>query len=378
MSKHISKILEEGIENLSEDQLQELASEIEVEDFLGLDEEIQEAIKLLMSEEKIQEVTAAADTLKPQGAPGQSKAEMLSTFTDLMSQLGKEDLSKWMNDAIAQSKKGADGVPSGNAAKNKQSVAMKENVEEMFSGEDNLSEEFKDRATTILEAVVNTEIIKEQTRLQEEYEAAEQELKEAFDESLQEQANEIFESVTDSLNSYLDHIVESWLDENEVAIESTVRTELAESFISGLHNLFAENYVNVPDEEVDVIGEMKAQIDYLTDKLNEVSDEKIRLESFVSEANKNSILDEISEGLAETEVEKLRSLSEGIEYIDEDSYANKLNILKEAFFKSSNGQKQTGLITEEIDGTDTESLDEGHQVDGDMLKYVQAISKTIK
>lgn len=377
MSKDFSKILEEGLENLSEEQLQEVATDIEAEDFLSLDEEIQEAIKLLMSEEKIEEITAAADTLKPKGAPGQSKAEMLSTFTSLMAQLGKEDLSKWMNDAIEQSKKGADGVSGDLAAKNKKSVAMKENVEEIFGEDENLSEEFKDKATVIVEAVVNTKITEETVRLQEEFEAKEAELQEAFDESLQEQANEIFEEVVDKVDSYLNHVADSWLSENEVAIDSSIRTELAENFIQGLHNLFTESYVTVPDEEVDIIAEMKDQINSLSSQLNEVTDEKLELESIINNANKDSILDEASEGLAETQVEKLRSLSEGVDYVDNETYAKKLAIIKETFFKPTGEAKSTGLITEEIDGSVEESNQE-IEMSQEMAQYAKAISKTVK
>lgn len=384
MSKDFSKVLEEGLENLSESDLQEVADQIDTESFVELDEEIQEALKLLMSEERLEEMTtAAADTLRPKGAPGQSKAEMLSTFTSLMAQLGKEDLSMWMDKALEQSKKSADGVPSGNAAKNKMSIdakktTMKENVEEMFSADKNLSEDFKEKASTILEAVINTEITQEKVRLAEENEEFQEQLEEQYIEALQEEANEIFENLTDQIDVYLDYVVENWMKENEVAIESTVRTELAENFIKGMHTLFTENYVTVPDSEIDIVSEMKEKIDSLEAQLNETIDEKLSLEEMVDSVNREAILDEISEGLAETQVEKLRTLSEGVEYTDEETYYKKLNILKENFFSRPTESRSTGLITEEIDGSNLEEDSRDSIVDENIAKYAAAISKSKK
>lgn len=384
MSKDFSKVLEEGLENLSESDLQEVADQIDTESFVELDEEIQEALKLLMSEERLEEMTtAAADTLRPKGAPGQSKAEMLSTFTSLMAQLGKEDLSMWMDKALEQSKKSADGVPSGNAAKNKMSIdakktTMKENVEEMFSADENLSEDFKEKASTILEAVINTEITQEKVRLAEENEEFQDYLEEQYVEALQEEANEIFENLTDQIDVYLDYVVENWMKENEVAVESTVRTELAENFIKGMHTLFTESYVTVPDSEIDIVSEMKEKIDSLEAQLNETIDEKLSLEEMVDSVNREAILDEISEGLAETQVEKLRTLSEGVEYTDEETYYKKLNILKENFFNKSTESRSTGLITEEIDGSNLEEDSRDYIVDENVAKYAAAISKSKK
>lgn len=321
---------------------------------------------------------AAAETLKPGGGSGggQTRAEMLATFTSLMNQLGKEDFSHWFNDSIAKIGKEGDAVPSGAAAKNKASISMKEDLDEVFSEDETLSEEFKEKASTIFESIVEARVNLEVSKLQEEFEALEEELVEKYNEALEEESAEIFEDVTEKLNSYLDHIVETWLEENKLAVENSIRLEIAENFMESLKNVFAEHYVEVPEERFDIIGEMKAQIEELTEKLNESLDKNIELEEAVNEATKNTIIDEASEDLAETQVEKLKSLTEGLEFVDADTFAKKVAIIKESHFNKKSTKVDTGLITEEIDGSEDGSKDE--VVSPGMNHYVQAISKTIK
>jgi hypothetical protein len=332
-------------------------------------------------DEAIAEATDAANSLKPGAAPGDSKAETLSTFTSLLAQLGKEDLSKLFNDV--QSQFGPNKVPGGAEDKsdsNKATVNMKpsaaigkgawkEDVDDMFSA-DELSEEFREKAETIFEAAVNTRINLEIARLEEQYE-------EKFEAELQEASEQIFEDVSGKLDQYLDYVVEQWMAENQIAIESSLRTEIAENFITGLQNLFSEHYITVPDEKVDLVAEMKAELDEVKAKLNETLDQKIELEAIINEATAISILDDVSEGLAETQVEKLRTLSEGIEYSDADVYRKKLEIIKENYFSTKSKATPTGLITESIDGSDEEVTNDVH-VPAQMKQYMSAISKSIK
>ena len=331
------------------------------------------------TEADLEEATAA-DTLKPGGAPGESKAEMLSTFTSLLAQLGKEDLSNIFNQV--QSQYGPNKAPGAEdkAASNRSTVdakpsaavgkgAWKEDVDELFS-EDELTEEFREKAETIFEAAVNTRINLEVARLEEEY-------AEKFETELQEASAQIFEEVSGKLDQYLDYVVEQWMEENKIAVESSLRTDIAENFIQGLQNLFAEHYITVPDEKIDLVAEMRAELDETRAKLNETLDQKIELEAIINEATAVSILDDISEGLAETQVEKLRTLAEGIEYTDGETYRRKLEIIKENYFSSKTPAKTTGLITESIDGSEEEVSNDVH-VPAQMKQYMNAISKSIK
>lgn len=335
----------------------------------------------------VQEGTAA-DTLKPGGGSGgtESKAETLATFTQLLAQLGKEDLSNIFNQVQAQY--GPNKAPGAedNAASNRSTVdakpsdavgkgAWKEDVDAMFSGDD-LSEELREKAETIFEAAVATRTNLEVARLEEEYEARTQELEEQFEERLQEQAAEIFEDVSAKLDQYLDYVVEQWMEENQLAIESSLRTDIAEDFIQGLQNLFAEHYIRVPDEQIDLVAELKAENDSLKESLNTTIDKKLELESIIEEATKASILEEVSEGLAETQIDKLSTLVEGIEFVDADTFKRKVEIIKENYFTKTPKTSSTGLITEEIDGTD-ESVNES-TVPAHMQKYMAAISKSVK
>ncbi len=324
--------------------------------------------------------TASADTLQPGAGSGgtESRAEMTAAFVQLLNQLGKEDLSDLFNRTLEQIGHEADQVP-GSAEQNRATIAaktVKEDIDDMFS-DDELSEELREKATVVFEAAVNTRMALESQRLEEEFEAAVAELQESYEEALQEQANSIFEDVSEKLDQYLNYCVEQWMEANELAVETSLRTQIAENFMAGLQNLFTEHYISIPDEQLDVLGEMKAQIVNLTAQLNEAVDQKLELESLVAEATKEATLEEVSEGLAATQVEKLRTLAEGIEFTDGDTYRKKLEIVKENYFnKQKPAASSTGLITESIDG-DVASEEPRYKAP-QISKYVEAISKSVK
>lgn len=331
---------------------------------------------------------SAADTLKPGAGSGgtESKAVMLSTFTSLLSQLGKEDLSKLFNDVQAQfgpnKAPGAEDKAASNRATvdAKPSAAVgkgmwKEDIDDMFGGED-LSEEFHEKAETIFEAAVSARMNLETARLEEEFAAKEEELEEAFEVALEEQAAKIFEDVSSKLDQYLDYVVEQWMEENQVAIDNGLRLDIAENFMQGLHNLFAEHYITVPDEKIDLVAEMKAELEEVKAKLNEAVDQKLELQAVIDEATMEATLEEVSEGLAETQIEKLRTLAEGIEYSDAETYRKKLEIVKENYFTAKKPTASTGLITEEIDGSDEDTRDV--TLPQNMQMYAKAISKSVK
>lgn len=344
-----------------------------------------------LDSDNLHEAAAAADTLKPGAGSGggDTKAEMLATFTSMLAQLGKEDLSKFFNDA--QAVFGANKAPGAEdkSAANRATVdakpsaavgkgAWKEDIDAMFGGADEeLSEDFRERAETVFEAAVNTRATLEAARLEEEFAAKAVELEEKFEADLQEAANKMFEDVSSKLDQYLDYCIEQWMEDNKLAMENSLRTDVAESFIEALHGLFTEHYIKVPESKVDIVAEMKAELDEVKAKLNESVDKQLELQAVIDEATKEATLDEISEGLAETQVEKLRTLAEGIEFSDAAAYRKKLEIVKEQYFTKKSAPASTGLITEEIDGTDGDA-NEAPAVPAHMSKYVQAIAKSVK
>lgn len=328
--------------------------------------------------------TAAADTLKPKAGSGgtESTAEKLSTFVQLASQLGKEDLSKFLDQSLAQIGHEADKIPGGAAAKNKASInakSVKEDLDELFAadeGDETLSEDFKEKASTIFEAAINTQIILETARLEEEFEAKEAELREALEVELQEKANEIFDSLAEKLDGYLDYCVDTFMEENALAITQDIRTDIAENFLHGLQNLFAEHYIQVPENKVDILGEMKAELEAANEKLNNVINENIELKASLIDVDKAAIFAEVSEGLVDTHREKLRTLSEGLEFTDADNFKKKLEILKEASFNKKSTSATTGLLNEAIDGEVEEINEDAVKPTGNMAKYVAAVSKS--
>ena len=308
--------------------------------------------------------SAGSETLKP----NPTRAEMLATFSSLLAQLKGEDLSHFFNDSIKQYS--ADGIPSspvpgGAPGMGKMPMptlnAVKEDIDEVFAGED-LTEEAKEKFSTIFEAAVSARVSIEEARLEE-----------AFEARLDEEVEEIKEEITTKIDQYLDYVVESWMEDNKLAVESTLRADIAENFMEGLYNLFAESYITVPEEKLDVVGELKAQIEELETKFDESVNKQLELQSVIDEATMEATFDEVTEGLAATQVEKLRTLAEGIEFTDSESYVKKLNILKGKYF-SEKKEVNTGVITEEA----SEGLNEEAKpaATGEMANYVSAISRT--
>jgi hypothetical protein len=314
------------------------------------------------------EESAGSDTLKP-GA-GASTVEKLATFTSLLAQLKGEDLSHFLNDALAQIGKEAALTPSATAP-GKTGMgqmpratlgAVKEDIAAMFSGED-LTEEFKESASTLFEAALTARMNLETVRLEEE-----------FAEALSEQVEEVKEEMTTKIDQYLDYVVEQWIEDNKLAIESSLRSEIAENFMEGLRNLFAESYINVPDEKIDVLGELHAQIEELEAKLDESINTTLELQAVIDEATQEATFDEVSEGLAATQVEKLRTLAEGIDFNDAETYAKKLNIIKDKYFAEGKKVVSTGVIAEEAE----ELTEQAAPVPAHMAHYAAAISRTNK
>jgi hypothetical protein len=254
--------------------------------------------------------------------------------------------------------------------------AWKEDIDDMFG--DDLTEDFKEKAEVVFEAALNTRMNLEVARLEEEFANKEVELEEAYEAALEEQTAAVMEEVTAKLDQYLDYCVEQWMEDNKLAIENSLRADIAEDFMDALRNVFAEHYIAVPDEKIDIVAEMKAELDDLKSKLNETVDAKIALEAIIEQATKEAAFEEVSEGLAQTQVEKLKTLAEGIDYSDADTYRKKLEIVKEQYFKTTKTASTTGLITEEIDGEDdTANGTTGFTAPG-MSAYVQAIAKAVK
>lgn len=230
---------------------------------------------------------------------------------------------------------------------------------------DELSEEFKEKVTTLFEASLNDRLLAEKTRLQEEKDSEIEALK---------------AELTEQVDTYMTYVVEQWMKENQVAIDNQLRADISENFIAGLKNLFVENYIEVPADKVDLVDDMASHVVELEDKLNEAIAQNIEMKKMINEAQMEAVFDEVSEGLADTQAEKLKVLIEGIAFEDADSYRKKVEIVKENYF-SDKKQSGTNIVEDEQPAIDPES-DSGKAVlkstDPIVNKYAEAISKTLK
>lgn len=240
-----------------------------------------------------------------------------------------------------------------------QEVSIKDELNSIF-GED-LSEEFRTKATSIFEAAVIARVNSEMEKIVEKLE-----------ESNAQQLLEYKEVLVEKVDSYLNYVVEQWMEENQLAVESGLRNEITEEFITGLKGLFQEHYIDVPEEKYDVIEDLADKVDSLKEELDESINDNIEMAKQFVELKKAVIFAEQTDGLADTEVDKLMKLVEGVDFESEELYAEKLAVIKENYFPRE-GKKSPEQVL--IEGTATGSTFEDNGV---MSKYVQAISRSIK
>ena len=213
-------------------------------------------------------------------------------------------------------------------------------------GDEELSEEFKDKAKLIFESAVKSKVAEVKEQLEAQYE-----------EKLVEQVAEFTTELSERVDTYLEYVAEEWFTENQLVIEQALKTEMTESFLAGMKNLFEEHYVTIPEEKYDVLESMVTKLDDMETKLNEQIEKNIGLNKRLSEATAGGILDQISEGLAQTQKEKLASLAEGVEFESEEKYREKLETLKESYFSSKSvaPAAKTESLSEGVDTAHTES-----------------------
>ena len=242
---------------------------------------------------------------------------------------------------------------------------VSEDVSALLEGEE-LSEEFQEKARTIFEAALRSKVEEIKEGMVAAYD-------EAYEERLVEEVTEIKSALTERVDSYLEYVAEEWVTENRLAIESGLKAEMSESFLSGMKSLFEEHYVSIPEEKYDVLESMVEKLDEMETKLNEQIEKNITLNSRLSESVADGIFDEVAEGLALSQKEKLASLAESVEFESAKTYREKLEMLKESYFSAKKTPKaQTENLSEEVDIDAT-----GHAPDymNNYLRTLGAVSK---
>ena len=240
------------------------------------------------------------------------------------------------------------------------SIDVSEHVNALMNGEGDLSEDFKRKAATVFEAAVKSKVRSEVERMEDEYKS-----------ELEENINTTKEELTEKVDSYMNYVVEEWMKENELAIERGLKGEIAEDFISGLKQLFEDHYVDVPDEKYDVLEAQSEKISELEGRINEMMEEQIQSKTQNATLVKEQVMSSLCADLAETEIEKFKSLIEDVDFTNEESYREKLGTLKESYFP-----KTTTVLTETLDDVET-GIAQGIDTSDSMAAYMSAIGRTV-
>ena len=241
----------------------------------------------------------------------------------------------------------------------KKEIDVKEHVDALVAGDDSLSEEFKTKAATVFEAAIKSKVKEIAEEMQADY-----------DKKLTEETSKSKDELVEKVDSYLAYVVEEWMKENELALERGIKGEIAEDFISGLKKLFEDHYIDVPDEKYNVLEDQSSKIEELEKKLNESIEKNVELSKENGNFKRQTIIDEASEDLADTQKEKFNKLAEEVEYSNEEDFTAKVKTIKESYF----GKKES---TSEIDDVAAESNAEQPQdLTNAMAAYSAAISKT--
>ena len=237
-------------------------------------------------------------------------------------------------------------------------VDIDDDVNALLGGQE-LSEEFREKAKTIFEAALKSKVTELREAMDAHYEA-----------KLVEEVEGMKDELIERVDSYLEYVADEWLQENALQVERGIRTEMTESFLEGMRGLFEEHYVSIPEDKYDVVESMVDKLDEMESKLNEQIEKNITITKSLSEATADGIVSEVSEGLSSTQKEKLASLAEGVGFESEESYKEKLETLKESYFKTSPKRSDTEVLTEE-------ATPAAAPTDA-MSAYIQALSHATK
>ena len=314
---------------------------------------------------KIKEPLAAETEIEHDGEALEEKAmtksEMLNAMASKMEMMKAKELKAMYNKMEMMGKEEEEEsvkVDESTLDERIASVDVSDDVSALTKDEE-LSEEFKDKAATIFEAAVKSKLRSEVERIEE-----------SKVQEVAEEVNRVRDELTEKVDNYMNYVVEEWMKENEIAIERGLKGEIAEDFISGLKDLFAEHYIDVPDEKYDLLGTQSEKIDELEAKLNEQIEKSAEIKKSHDVLVRESVFAEVASDLADTEVEKFKSLAEDVDFTNEESFRSKLDTLKESYFPKATTVAES--VDSETDGS--ESFD----TTGAMAAYMAAISTNVK
>lgn len=311
------------------------------------------------------------DGEKKESPTYETKAQALEAMADIVAKMQKmpagkvKDLAATYNAEMmkpAEKEESAEDKEKSEAVEKRvKDINVKEHVDALMNGEGDLSEEFKRKAATVFEAAVKSKVREEVERLEEDYRN-----------DLDENMNKTQTELTEKVDNYLNYVVEEWTKENELAIERGLKGEIAEDFISGLKQLFEDHYIDVPDEKYDVLEAQSQKISELEAKLNEEVEKNIGFKNNNAKLVREQVISQCTGDLTEVEIEKFKSLTEDVDFTDEDSFRSKLDTLKESYFP-----KNKPVVTEATDDVETGNAQD-IDTSGSMAVYMKAIGKGVK
>jgi len=277
----------------------------------------------------------------------------------------KEEETEVEGEVVAEDEQTTEDVVSEEETTTDEVVTEEETTEDEVVAEDKIDVEEDLKARTIFEAAIRTKV----TEMTES-------IKAQYEETLVEEVKAIKEELQDRLDSYLEYVADEWVSENELAIEHGLKTEMTESFLEGMKKLFEDHYVTIPEEKYDVIESMVDKLDEMESKLNEQIDKNVALNKRLAESTADVIFAEVTEGLAQTQRDKLATLAENVEFESENGYREKLETLKESYFpsKTSTPNSKSENLTEESEATDYQSK----AVSSTMERYLQTMTRVAK
>jgi len=351
-------------ENQIEDQDVELHDEVtddEVMEAAAHDPKNAEA-QSIASVDKAGDATGTAkkrksDNTKQDPMP-KTKAGLLSALVGKMQSMNKEALMAMYQGESVEFLE--DGETIAEAPELDYQTDFSDDLNALISEEATLSDGFKDKAATIFEAAIKSKLSEEIDRLEEKY-----------NEELAEEIESTKSDLVEKVDNYLNYVVEQWMEDNKVAIESGLRTEIAEKFMTSLKDLFTESYVEVPESKVDLVDELAMEVAELEEAHNQAISRTFEMQEELETYKRDAIIREHAAGLAETQIEKLKDLVSEVDFEDEDTFAQKVETVKESYFTKKSSESAD--ITEESD--DGEAVVE---TTGSMAQYLQAIQKTNK
>ena len=321
---------------------------------------------------KIPELASVKDVVNSKAKPAEPMPKPMMAGNELEGEEISEDEAPATDEVVAEEETTTDEVVAEEETTEEEVVAEEEDykvdveqdVQALFEGEE-LSEEFQSKARTIFEAAIKEKVSEIKENLQTAYEQA-----------LVEEVASVRDELTERVDAYLEYVADEWIQENQLQVESGLKTEMTESFLEGMKSLFEEHYVSVPEDKYDVLESMVDKLDEMESKLNEQIERNVALNQRLAESNSDVILADVSEGLALSQKEKLASLASNVEFESETDYREKLEKLKESYFPSNKTTSAPSAHSETIsEGT---AVDSPQQVSSAMEAYMQTLGRVAK